>query len=864
MHKFETRTSQLGLVGGIRQQASDLITVAEPGSLFAPEARKGTLYILVEADGEGPRSHQACQLAARTIRKAFYEDDTFSTTAALRRAVTAANKVIYQFNIGQPADRRATVGVTVAALKDRDLFVAQIQPAQAYAFNDGELRALPAHPAWNPAHVSAAPFSRLGALGASLFTEPELYRCSLRPGEAALLCASSFADLLGRDDTDRLLRLPDPDAAAEELRALAERHGLADTHALLVALRPAISPEAQRAPLSPAGVSARGRQAARSLRGWLATLTGEAALTMRGRRGGPGAADAVPAPDPLTTMPEQPQHSADPPPRPAPITLGEDLSARYDRSRREREQARQQREQAAAAAELPPSAYLGEGSYSAPGRRIDLGDGPTLAAQARPYRSRYELRPFVDLSWGERLALPFNRLWLSIDEARRTRRVRPNTPSTPIIRGQGLSYRRTRPPFPWLLLLGLVLVVSALIIYGMTLTRQNDQQLALDYFTAAEGRLASVREATSESAALDALDLARQAIDEVRASPNVTDTNPTLWLRYQELQREYERALAAVQRLTFFDSPQVIASLPSGQFASVIVPPATSTVTDPNQLEILRYIYAIDSDKENARLYRIPRDGGAPQPYLTPGQPIGAVIVGPIRSALWRIDQVVAIDQAPEGFGYYFRNGNQWNYSKLGASEIWSTRSALRVREYDGNLYVWGAVPNEILKFRSGSYGDAPEYWLDPTSLKDVDVSGSVDMAVDGAIYLLKPNGSVLTFSQGRPVGTIKPEAITPPISGVTHFFVTDDGAGGGNIFLVDPLSERIIQMDKVTGKVIQQIKARPDGDLRLDQLDGIFVDSSGAQPILYLVNGNQIVRTDLPAPPRPFRDASATPEPTP
>ncbi|MBX0327122.1 hypothetical protein K2Z83_05425 [Oscillochloris sp. ZM17-4] len=857
MQKFETRTSQLGLVGGIRQQASDLIIIATPGSLFAPEARKGTLYILVEADAAAPRSQQACQLAARTIRRVFYEDSTVSITAALRRAVSAANKEIYQQNIAQPAGKRATVGVTVAALKDDDLFVAQVQPAQAYVINGGELRAMPAHPSWDPAHVSAAPFMRGGAMGASLFIEPELYRCTLRPNQAAILCSSDFAPLLARDETDALLHTRDADAVAERLHELALQHDLGDAHALAIELRPPLSPAAEREPLSPAGVSERGRLAARSLRGWLSTLTGEAALIARRRR--TEAAEASPPPDPMRTMPEQPRHSASPPSRPAPINIGEGLGERYARSQQERERAN-------TSPELPPSAYLGEGTYPTPSRRIDLGDGPSLAAQARPYRSRYEMRPFVDLSWGERLALPFNRIWLAIDEARRSRSVRPKTPPAPVVRGQGLSYRRTRPAFPWLLLLVLVMVVSALIVYGMSITRQNDQQIALEYFTAAEGRLAIVREAVNEADALSSLDLARQAIDEVRASPNVTDTNPTLWLRYQELQREYERALAAVQRLTFFDSPTVLSTypLPAGSFTSVVVPPATSVVTDPVQLDALRYIYALGGDKASAQLYRIPRDGGTPQPYLRPNDQIGQAVVGPLRAALWRIDQVVAVDQAPEGFGYYFRNGNEWNYSKLGGSEIWSVRDRLSIREYDGNLYIWGAVPNEVLKFQSGNYGDTPEYWLDPAGLADVDISGAVDMSVDGAIYLLKPNGTVLTFSQGRPVGEIKPEAISPPISAVTHFFITSDGSGGGSIFLVETLSERIIQMDKVTGKVVQQIKVRPDGDLRLDKLDGIFVDNSSARPTLYLVNGDQIIRAELPAPPRPFRDQSAAPTPAP
>ena len=177
MQKFETRTGQLSLVDGIRQQASDMITVAEPRSLFAPEAYKGTLYVLVEAEAIAPRSQQMCVLAAQTVRRAFYENPTFSITAAMRRAIAAANKAIYEQNIAQPAGKRATVGITVAVLKENDLFVAQVQPAQMYVLSEGVLRALPAHPSWDPAHVSVAPFTRSGTSPGQRTNSHRGHRC---------------------------------------------------------------------------------------------------------------------------------------------------------------------------------------------------------------------------------------------------------------------------------------------------------------------------------------------------------------------------------------------------------------------------------------------------------------------------------------------------------------------------------------------------------------------------------------------------------------------------------------------------------------------------------------------------------------
>ncbi len=842
MQRLEMLPHQIGLIGGMRQELSDLITVAEPTAPFAPEVRKGHLYLLAEPATDAPRSNQACQLVLRTLRRAFYEDTTYSVTSALRAAIRAANKALYEHNVVLAAVKRVPVGVTCAVFKDGDLFIAQVQPAQAYVLSEGQLRALPAHPSWDPAHVSVAPFARSGALGASLFIEPELYRCVLRPGDAALFCTEALAQLLERETVADLLRTADGATMIDELARYAAAAELGDLHALALTVHKPQSAVERAAPRQTHSAAKR-TAAAGAFGGWLTRI--------RGQGSPPEPTPATSAPDQMTTLPAQPTHSPMPPSRPAPLEIGESLSERYTRER-ERNEARNAERQ------LPPSTYLGEGNYAGPSRRVDLGDGPALAAESRPYRPRYELRPLVDLTWGERLALPWRKLGMALDEAQRVRRIRRTTPAAarPILRGQGLSYRRTSPPFPWAMLLMILVVVGGLIVFGLSQSRVNDQQLALEYFTVAEERLAEVRAASTEALALERLDDAVQAIDEVRASSEVTRTNVALWTRYQELQREYERQLAVVQRTTFLDAPQILAEHPSptGRFASVIVPPARTNVTDTNQLEILRYIYAVDGDAQSARLYRIPRDGGTPQPYLSPNETVGTTIVGPLRAALWRIDQVVAIDQAQSGFGYYFRQGDSWNYSKLGSSEIWAVRDRIDVEEYRGNLYVWGAQPGELLKFNSGSYGDTPDFWLNPTGIGDTDLSTVVDMAIDGGIYLLRANGSIVVLSEGEVVNELRPDALTPPIGAVTRFVVTGP-PDAGSIFLVEPLNERIIQIDKVSGAVIQQITVRPDGPVRLDDLAAIFVDDSGARPVLYIANGGSLLRAELPAPPRPFRE---------
>jgi hypothetical protein len=74
--------------------------------------------------------------------------------------------------------------------------------------------------------------------------------------------------------------------------------------------------------------------------------------------------------------------------------------------------------------------------------------------------------------------------------------------------------------------------------------------------------------------------------------------------------------------------------------------------------------------------------------------------------------------------------------------------------------------------------------------------------------------------------------------------------------------NHRVLEINKQTGALIQQVRARPDSAIHLDQLTSLYVDASGSRPVLYLVNGGQVLRGALPDRPPPFRPASKTPAP--
>ncbi len=177
---------------------------------------------------------------------------------------------------------------------------------------------------------------------------------------------------------------------------------------------------------------------------------------------------------------------------------------------------------------------------------------------------------------------------------------------------------------------------------------------------------------------------------------------------------------------------------------------------------------------------------------------------------------------------------------------------------YEGNLYFLNAIAGQVLKYISGRPADLYTPWI--TDFGQSKAETAIDLAVDGKVYLLQPDGRIDVYAANVFEREITPPVMKPPVAVVTSFFVTGASPDEGSIFLVDTQQERIIQIDKRTGNLIQQIKVRSDSQMRLSTLTAVYLDESVPQPILYLANGGQILKATLPSPPRSIRQPNTQP----
>lgn len=866
MTRYKLQTYQFGIVSGIRQEISDRISSALPGNLFAPEARKGQLFVLTEAVNDNVRGKEACDLVASVITTTYYKDSSFSITSSLRKSLEVANKTLYEHNFKAAHHQKTAVSVTCAVLRGNDLYIAQVQPTQAYIAHKGQLRALPTYPSWDAA-ASSSVMLRPNALGTSLFSEPELFRNVIEPGDVVVLCSSRLARLIGRHEAERLFCLEDAPSALEELYTICRRNTLAEAHIAMLELLPLVSAAAQDAPLSPEGLSERGKAAATAVGDWISTVTGNAALLMRRPADETDAADeesAEPGDDdgvhPTSALTEEPK---------LPNVLEEidprDMNWLRGRPRyRPRNTADQDA--------WPPSAYIGEGSLmpainaAVVRASVDLTDHDPLPVDFAAIPQRDPVPP--PTLWA-RITSPFRIMLAALATffANVGRKRRPSAAPLPRFeQGRGLSYRRKTNQFPLVKLTILLALIGGTVFYLRYQTQQETNRRYDDAFNAASATLAAAQKAPSDDSALGLLDQLDTSITSL-AADSAVQNDPVRKGMYQNLVRESEQLRASITRTSLIDDLDVVATLPLSDTISHLLAVPGAGATD---------LYYLAS--QSGIVYQQPDNKLEATVVLSPNSPIesfiGPFIVGPIRSIVWREvgteSALAAIDESQfSPSTVYLGPPPRWFTNRLDGSEFWPEQPFPDIESFGGNLYIWEWGPTasgEIKKYASGEYASLPTNWITqrPPELK---LETAIDMAIDGRIYLLQPTGEISVFQNGAWERNIPAPSVEPKLTSARKMFLTIEQAtqfsdNQGHVFILDPLNERVLELD-LQGAVIQQIKVPDSLGLRLSQLTDLAVVQTGQGKQLYLANGNQILRTRLPDPPKPRTATPASGSPS-
>ncbi|CAN5622684.1 hypothetical protein BH23CHL2_BH23CHL2_06130 [soil metagenome] len=218
---------------------------------------------------------------------------------------------------------------------------------------------------------------------------------------------------------------------------------------------------------------------------------------------------------------------------------------------------------------------------------------------------------------------------------------------------------------------------------------------------------------------------------------------------------------------------------------------------------------------------------------LRPGETVAGEIVGPLLAGTWRGDGPIVVDSERS---YIFDPvRGQWDWEALGDLEGEPvTGEVLSAGVFDLNLYLVDGENGRIMKFSGGDYESAPEDWapgVAPEELKQAS-----DIIIDGNIYVLQPDGSILKFFLNKLAALIKPE-IQPPFDSASA--LVDAGSG---YYIVNASDGRIARISE-DGTLIQQFSPR-NAEVALGHLKDAIIDESTG--IALLLTGEALYTTRL------------------
>jgi hypothetical protein len=175
-------------------------------------------------------------------------------------------------------------------------------------------------------------------------------------------------------------------------------------------------------------------------------------------------------------------------------------------------------------------------------------------------------------------------------------------------------------------------------------------------------------------------------------------------------------------------------------------------------------------------------------------------------------------------------------------TDVLRWESARAIRTYHGSLYVLDPGRENIIKYipTGDNYEYPPVNYFQES--EDIRWAKVADMAIDGSVYLLLSNGSIMKFTSGEP-DTFTQEGVYPPLEHPTAIFTSTDSA---SVFVAEPGQERIVELS-TAGQFIRQFRAVNGGEDPVADLGSFVVDLQHGQVFIGTAAG--LYSAPLPSP---------------
>ncbi|MFA6382653.1 MAG: hypothetical protein WCX08_05305 [Candidatus Buchananbacteria bacterium] len=186
-------------------------------------------------------------------------------------------------------------------------------------------------------------------------------------------------------------------------------------------------------------------------------------------------------------------------------------------------------------------------------------------------------------------------------------------------------------------------------------------------------------------------------------------------------------------------------------------------------------------------------------------------------------DQILFLNEAKSAFQLNPGNDAVSN-SKI---NIGANAKIADLTTYNGKIYLLDPTGNQIYRYtRAGDNFGNPTNWITEAG---VNLADAKSLTIDGTIYILKTNGEILKFDNGKTVD-FKINVIDPPLAAPTKIKTS---AELKYIYILDPPAKRLLVLAK-DGRLISQYISQ-----KFDDLKDFNVNE--AAKTIYILNGTSI-----------------------
>ena len=391
---------------------------------------------------------------------------------------------------------------------------------------------------------------------------------------------------------------------------------------------------------------------------------------------------------------------------------------------------------------------------------------------------------------------------------------------------------------PFVLGIILILILGVLAVTAGMWYYQGRQRVAMfdTYLKSAQVQLDSAKQTADIEQARRYLQASQEQLNQAN---QFFPDHPDVVKMRAEIMALQARINKVVGLMAGFDLPLVVFNDPASNPSTVFVNGLSVYVLDTGLGAFQRY------QLDEATSDRLATDVENPRTLLKSGDTVEGRAVGQLSEAVWAPTEgnrtatgPLVLDHSIQLFGINEGLGPV----NVAMSENPSLQFVSGMHFYNGNIYLLDSVWNQLWRYRptGANYLNPPEPYFPPDTV--VDLKSVIDVGIDGYVWLLYPNGSMLKFLSGaqEPFAL---EEVDPPLTQAVALWMNRADVPAGRIFIADAATNRVLVFDK-EGRLLAQLTPLEHPD-SLKDLKDIYVDEM--TNTLYLLTQTALYQSPLP-----------------